>query len=646
MKISATAEAQSAKLAETFGFREFRPGQRRVIDILLAGRSALAIFPTGAGKSLCFQLPALGFDGLTVVVSPLLALMKDQVDALKAKGIAAERLDSTLGLEETRRVAQAVRSGAVKLLYVSPERFSSERFLATLKGKKLSLVAIDEAHCISEWGHNFRPDYLKLAKHALDLQAERVLALTATAPPTVAHEIAAGFGIAKDDIVNLGVYRPNLTLYATPCTVEERPALLLDRLRSRPRGATIVYVTLQKTAEQVAAQIVAAGLPAKPYHAGMKSEEREATQDWFVGRSDGIVAATIAFGMGIDKADLRYVYHYNLPKALENYSQEIGRAGRDGEPATCEIFAAESDVTTLENFTYGDTPTGAAVLGLVREAFGGGDEIELSLYELSGQYDVRPLVAESLLVYLELDGLLMATGTKFAEAAFVPKRSSKEILAGMNEERSTFLRGIFASARKKTKWFYLDLDETAAKLGEPRQRIMTALDFLAERGDLELRTEGARQCYRVLKRPDDERELAKSLLERFREREQRDIARTHAMFAFTQAPGCLNRRLGDYFGEPRNHDCGHCGWCLGERAAALSKPTSRDLDAVPEAVWTEPEALALETSRQRARFLCGISSPAASRAKLSKHPNFGALGDAPFAEVMERLKERRKTEKQ
>jgi ATP-dependent DNA helicase RecQ len=624
---------------QTFGLSEFRPGQERVIQALRAGRSALAIFPTGAGKSLCYQLPALEFDGLTIVVSPLLSLMKDQVDALRSKGLSAERLDSTLGLDETRRVAQAVRAGTVKLLYVSPERFSSERFRAGMAGKKLSLLAVDEAHCISEWGHNFRPDYLKLASHAKELRAERILALTATAPPKVAAEIAVGFGIEAQDVVNLGVYRPNLTIHATPCTAKERPNFLLDRLRSRPRGATIVYATLQKTAEEVARLLASQGLPARAYHGGMKPEEREAVQDWFIGRPDAVVAATIAFGMGIDKADLRYVYHYNLPKAVENYTQEIGRAGRDGEPATCEIFSAADDVTTLENFAYGDTPTAAAVEGMLREAFDSGDEIELSMYDLSGAHDIRPLVAETLLVHLELAGMLEATGTKFAEVQFVPLRSSKEILEGMNAERSEFLRGVFKSARKASKWFRLDVDAAAAKLNQPRQRIMTALDYLAERGDLTLKTAGARQCYRVLKRPQDRAALVELLLKGFRDRERRDVERTRMMFEFSQSPGCLHRRLGDYFGEARESDCGHCGWCLGERTEAPTASAARDLARIPDAIWSEPQSPALASSRQRTRFLCGIASPAAGRLKLGRHPNFGALAEIPFGTVMRKVQE-------
>ena len=317
-------------LASRFGFTEFRPGQERVVEALLAGRSALAVFPTGAGKSLCYQLPALLLDGVTVVVSPLIALMKDQIDALVRQGVDAARLDSSLGADEARDVSDRLRAGGLKLLYVAPERFNNERFLAQLERTTISLFAVDEAHCISEWGHNFRPDYLKLAARARELGAERVLALTATATPAVVADICAGFGIAEADAVVTGFYRPNLTLLTTPARAAERDQLLIDRLRERPPGSTIVYVTLQRTALRVASLLAAAGLPARAYHAGMSPEDRVAVQEWWTAAGGNIVVATIAFGMGIDKADVRYVYHLNLPKGLESYSQEIGRAGRDG----------------------------------------------------------------------------------------------------------------------------------------------------------------------------------------------------------------------------------------------------------------------------------------------------------------------------
>src|SRR4051794_10373883 len=290
-------------LTARFGFDAFRPGQERVVEALLAGRSALAVFPTGAGKSLCYQLPALLLDGMTIVVSPLIALMKDQIDFLQRSGIAAARLDSSLDASEQREIFDRLRAGSLKLLYVAPERFNNERFLGQLARARISLFAVDEAHCISEWGHNFRPDYLKLAERVRELGAERVLALTATATPAVVADIRAGFGIEEADAVVTGFYRPNLTLLTTPIGAGERDGQLVERLRERPPGSTIVYVTLQRTSLRVATLLAAAGLRARPYHAGMSAEERVAAQEWW-SSSQAIVVATIAFGMGIDKADV------------------------------------------------------------------------------------------------------------------------------------------------------------------------------------------------------------------------------------------------------------------------------------------------------------------------------------------------------
>src|SRR3954470_23118545 len=376
-------------LSGSFGFDAFRPGQERVVEALLAGRSALAVFPTGAGKSLCYQLPALLLDGMTIVVSPLIALMKDQIDFLQRSGIDAARLDSSLDAAEQREIFDRLRAGSLKLLYVAPERFNNERFLAQLARARISLFAVDEAHCISEWGHNFRPDYLKLAERARELQAERVLALTATATPTVVADIRAGFGIEEADAVVTGFYRPNLTLLTTPIAAGERDGRLVERLRERPPGSTIVYVTLQRTSERIAELLAAAGLPTRAYHAGMAAEERVAVQEWWTGAADGIVVATIAFGMGIDKAAVRYVYHHNLPKSLESYSQEIGRAGRDGAASVCELFACADDVPTLENFAFGDTPTPEALAGLLAEIFAHqvGEQFAVSEYELTARHD-------------------------------------------------------------------------------------------------------------------------------------------------------------------------------------------------------------------------------------------------------------------
>ena len=348
-------------LKKHFGWDQFLEGQEEIIARLMEGRSSLAVFPTGGGKSLCYQLPALGLDGLTLVVSPLIALMKDQIDALNQKGIAAVRLDSTLTRDEYHTAIDQVRNGAARLLYVAPERMFNERFRVSLEQLPISLFAIDEAHCISQWGHNFRPDYLKLAPLVERLGFPTVLALTATATPAVQQDIRTAFDIDHDDVVCTPFFRPNLHLRSAVVDETEQLDELIKRLSTYEPGPSIVYVTLQKTAERVAEACAGAGLNAKAYHAGMDPEKRNEIQQWFMDEPSAVIVATIAFGMGIDKSDIRYVFHYNPPKSLENYAQEIGRAGRDGLVSRCEMLLNPADRIALENFVFGDTPTRKAL---------------------------------------------------------------------------------------------------------------------------------------------------------------------------------------------------------------------------------------------------------------------------------------------
>ncbi len=624
-------------LRQTFGFDAFRDGQEPVVTRILDGKSVLAVFPTGSGKSLCYQLSALHLDGLTVVVSPLIALMKDQIDFLQSKGVAAGRMDSSLTTEEYRRIDTDLRAGKLKLLYVAPERLSNERFVSKLDRQKISLMVIDEAHCISEWGHNFRPDYLKLARLARDLNVERVLALTATATPSVAADICRGFEIAPDDHIHTGFYRPNLELRVTACGADERSKLLSGRLRNRPQGPAIVYVTLQGTAETVAASLAAEGFPAKAYHAGMAAADRDAAQEWFMASDDAIVVATIAFGMGIDKSDIRYVYHYNLPKSLENYSQETGRAGRDGKPSVCEIFACRDDVVVLENFTYGDTPDPKSVAEMVDAILARDGEFDVSTHELSSAHDMRPLVVNTLLTYLELAGVIEATSPFYSQYQFIPQRPSKEILSRFDEERAAFLRGVFSRAKKAQRWFHIDLEETAEHLNTTRDRLVRAFTYLEEQGDLTLKVAGLRLGYRIRTRPPDADALKRELVERFATREKNDIERVRQVVELAEHRGCLVRHVLGYFGETRDSDCGHCDRCLGEAApAALDqkgrKPPVVDWPQLEKLRMDHPEALA--GPRQAARFFCGLTSPRLTRAKLTRHPLFGSLGEYPFQEVL------------
>ncbi|MFL5926603.1 MAG: ATP-dependent DNA helicase RecQ [Gaiellaceae bacterium] len=626
-----------AALADHFGLSAFRPGQRQVVDALLAGRSALAVFPTGSGKSLCYQLPALMLDGVTVVVSPLIALMKDQIDFMERRGAAAARLDSSLSVDEARAVSERMRDGTLKLLYVAPERFNNERFLTQLGEARIALFAVDEAHCISEWGHNFRPDYLKLAARAQELGAERVLALTATATPDVVADIRAAFGIDERDAVVTGFYRPNLTLLTTPTDAGDRDSTLIARLRERPAGSTIVYVTLQRTAERVAEQLAAAGFPARAYHAGLTSEDRVATQEWWTGSGLNIVVATIAFGMGIDKADVRYVYHYNLPKGLESYSQEIGRAGRDGEPSICELLACRDDVPTLENFAHGDTPTREAIAGVLEKVFAHeeGDRFALSEYDLSSRHDVRPLVLKTMLTYLELDGFVQQGTPFYAGYSVRPSTGEwRDVFDAFDENRGEFLRRVVASGKAGRTWLAVD---PGAVPGEDRERVVRALDYLEQRGLVELKVADVRQRFTVIARPRSLDALRDALGERFDRRERSEAERIQRVLALVEHQGCQVQALVGYFGELRADPCGHCTFCLtgtAQRLPPVAPRPASDVDREALAALVEAHPEALGSSRQRARFLCGLTSPAATRAKLSRHPLFGALADQRFADVL------------
>lgn len=626
-------------LQKHFGFTKFRPGQAQVIQALQTQGAALAVFPTGAGKSLCYQLPALMFDGVTVVVSPLIALMKDQIDFLHGRGIAAARLDSTLAATEARDIYEQMEAGTLKLLYVAPERFNNERFLSLLQRTPLALFAVDEAHCISEWGHNFRPDYLKLAETARQLQVPRILALTATATPSVVQDICTAFSIPVPGTVVTGFYRPNLNLCLTPVRAEERESLLVKRLRSRKPGPTIVYVTLQKTAEQVAASLTAAGFHAEAYHAGMDDALRAEVQDHWMASDAGIVVATIAFGMGIDKSDVRYVYHYNLPKSLENYCQEIGRAGRDGLKSTVEMLACPDDVPTLENFAFGDTPTEGAVRGLLMDLLSRGPEFDVSVYELSFQHDIRMLVLRTALTYLELDGVLRQETPFYAGYEVQLLRPLPQIIREFSGSPAHFVADVFAQARKGTKWYALNPDTVANALGTERRRVVRALEYLEERGWAIVRTADVRQRYMRLRDQEDGEALTAEILGRFEQREAQEQARVRMMLDLVIHNDCQTNALVGYFGEVRDVPCGHCTFCATGRAANLPKPHPVP---PPEELLDTGEWMALRTQyplltepRPAARFLCGLGSPALMRAKLTKHPLFGALEAIPFRDVRE-----------
>ena len=625
-------------LQQKFGWSDFKPGQRAVIEKLVAGQSALAVFPTGGGKSLCYQLPALVFEGLTVVVSPLIALMKDQIDQLKKLGIHAVRLDSSLSLDEYRGAMENIRSGHAKILYTAPERFFNERFRHAIEGTRISLFAIDEAHCISQWGHNFRPDYLKLARIARDLKSERVLGLTATATPAVQQDIAEAFQLPAENVVSTSFFRPNLAIRSRLVDESSRLQQLTETIQTSERGPTIIYVTLQKTAGQVAEKLQEQGLTAKAYHAGMKPEERNEIQEWFMNSSDGIVVATIAFGMGIDKSDIRYVFHYNPAKSLESFAQEIGRAGRDGQDSICETFLLPNDRTVLENFVYGDTPSRSSLQKLISILAQQKDEFFISQYQLSSECDIKKIVLQTMMTYMELDGFLESVGARFDSYEFKPGVSSSQILANFEGERADFVRSLLACSTKKAVWFSIDIPAAMVKLATDRGRIVRAFDYFAEQGWMELKVSGMMQGYRKL--CDIPAETADEYYERSLERELSGIQRIDELMELMSANTCQAALLSEYFGQPLEEKCGVCTNCRDKIGFEIPSPASHQLtpktrQLIDALKSKHPDTL--NSPRAAARFLCGLTSPKLTRSRLSRHKEFGSLAAYPFGDIMEQL---------
>ena len=335
-------------LKQHFGYDEFRPRQEAIIANALAGRHGLVIIPTGGGKSLCYQLPAMATGGLTLVVSPLIALMKDQVDALRANGIPAAFINSTLSFDELGRVQQAALAGGLRILYAAPERVSTPGFRRFLESLRVGLIAIDEAHCISEWGHDFRPDYRNLAELRSRFPDTPVMALTATATERVREDITAQLRLGDCPRFISSFDRANLTYSVRPKQRAFRK--LVDLLDERRGESAIIYCFSRRETERLADQLTAGGHPALAYHAGLDPETRRRAQERFIDGEVPIVAATIAFGMGIDKPDIRLVVHYSLPKSIEGYYQETGRAGRDGQPSDCVLFFSQGDRSKQEYF--------------------------------------------------------------------------------------------------------------------------------------------------------------------------------------------------------------------------------------------------------------------------------------------------------
>lgn len=635
-----------SRLQQQFGFSEFRPGQGEVITQLLAGQSSLAIFPTGSGKSLCYQFTALQLPHLTLVVSPLLALIKDQLNFLQQKGIKAASIDSTLTPEQTQQVMREARSGQLKLLMVSVERFKNERFRQFIQSIPLSMLVVDEAHCISEWGHNFRPDYLKLPDYCRELSIPLVLLLTATATRKVKQDMAIRFDIKPQHIVQTGFYRSNLDLTVLPVASENKLRILKQQLQSFD-GAGIVYVTLQHTAEEVASQLCSMGFVAQAYHAGFDDDKRQQIQHDFMLGQTQIVVATIAFGMGIDKSNIRFVIHYDLPKSIENYCQEIGRAGRDGQLSHCVTLANLDGINTVENFVYGDTPELASIATVIDSIRQGtqANRWEVQLNQLANQSNIRLLPFKTLLVQLELQGVIKPLYAYYADVQYRFLQPQAHVLSQFSPERQAFLTQIFTHTQMKRVWGSLDFNALYQATGAERNRVLAALEYLASQQLIELETKQITDVYQVETVKLSTPTLAEDLYHYFADKEAKEVARIAQLVRFFELTTCLNYNLARYFDDnaaPKS--CGHCSVCRGQVAKLTYSNTpiwpedqriSADLNELNQLVSSK--GLALLSLETQCRFLAGMSLPIFTRLQVRKLAGFGRCENLRYAEIKQKL---------
>lgn len=629
-----------ALLQQYFGFSQFRPGQWQVIDSIQSGRSAAAIFPTGSGKSLCYQLPALTLPHLTIVVSPLLALIQDQLSFLTAKGIPAASIDSTQSRQQTQTVMMGVRQGKIKILMISVERFNNERFREFIASVPVSLLVVDEAHCISEWGHNFRPDYLKLPQYQQELAIPQVLLLTATATSKVIEDMGTKFNIASSDIALTGFYRPNLHLHVQGVKAQDKLTTLVAWLHGHQGQHGIIYVTLQQSAEQVAQALNQAGIKALAYHAGMDSDKRQQVQSEFMSGHCPIIVATIAFGMGVDKQNIRFVVHYDLPKSIENYAQEIGRAGRDGQVAECLVLANTDNLNVLQNFVYGDTPDKrgiAYVLNEIALVKPTSDKWQVMLNPLSTQSNIRLLSLKTLLVYLEMLEIIRPSFSYYAEYRFKLLCSESELMMCFTGERQRFVRALLDSAQKAKIWYSLDFESLNSRYPSERSRVISAINYFEEKGFIELQTKQMTEVYQVLGLNENIEGLTMKLLQKFVVKEQSEIARIQAMVDLLASETCLTRRLSEYFSDTQlSQDCGHCSVCLH---GGVILPSSTELTPLSEIAFTPlcselmSQLAAYADANMLARALCGLTTPLFTKLKLRRVASFAALEAYPFAEV-------------
>jgi ATP-dependent DNA helicase RecQ len=581
-------------LHDVFGFDDFRPGQAEVLDHVLAGRDVLAVLPNGGGKSLCYQLPALVLEGCVVVISPLIALMKDQVDRLPP-GLQphAGAINSLQTRDQRQQVLGRLAAGQVRLLYVAPERLRQRPFLAALSRARVALFVVDEAHCVSLWGHDFRPDYLFIRETLRLLGEPPVLALTATATASVAEEIAVDLGRVFRR-VSTGVLRPNLALAIEPVKDAAARQRRVRQLCQYTSGSTIVYVNAQERAESLAGILASDGVAADFYHAGLTAAERTEKQDRFIGGETRVIVSTVALGLGVDKPDIRQIIHCDPPTSLEAYVQEAGRAGRDGLPAACVALIGPNDHANLRRWLQRSRPG----IDLVR----GVDRVLRRL----ATSDLVSIAVDDLIreVQDELDTDVSETQLRVAisllERAGVARRpldGPRAIRMRQNgpADADPALQAFAQKARLRWRqWLALDAADLVERTGDSLLTVEARLLEWQAHGWLEYRAAGRDLCLTVEPAPEDPHQRLLRALDGL---EAAQEARLGALFGYVEARGCRHQTIATYFGLATPEPCGVCDSCARERGNAplVERESRRDTAALQRSASAAPPLQAAVT---------------------------------------------------